>query len=382
MPSTSYWIIFLIFCFGRQVSSTRQISMANKHFKIGAQAWPPLLVIKQNLEGANTISGPVGDYLEYIGKARNCSFTIVTPSDGKWGQCNGADNCTGVIGLVARKEVDFAINPFTLTQDRREAVDFTRPVLTEGQFEPIGYRVVIPVKSKSKMWYFINPFTQELWFLYIWTIPVCFLAMILVNFFCHGLVKWEATASFILRIALIEHSPATQGHTKKYQQKLLIIILVWSFMVLTYSYAGMLTAMLAKPQLQSPIKTLDELLDQNKVPWVIEAGGFVETLMRAAAPGSVTNKLLERSTRMSLKVSSSGCYSAEIEKDGRFGAICAVEDFKTLTTNDFSRTGKCNYYPLQQKFLQSWVSLAVPVRLALLSYALGQNHFQHVSIIR
>ena len=342
------------------MSTTRQTSLANRHFKIGANAWPPLLAIGKNDEGEDTIYGPVGEYLKYLKQARNCSFTIVIPTDRKWGHCNGPDNCTGVIGLVARNEVDFAINPFTQTTDRKVAVDFTRPVLYANY-----YAVVIPVKPKTKMWYFIYPFTPELWSLYIISIPVCLIALGLVDYLCNDISNLDAVASFVLRIALIEHSTRYLGHAKMYQQKLAVIVLVLSFMVLTYSYSGNLTAMLTKPQLQSPIRTLNELLTQSEIPWVIESGGFVETLMSAAPPGSLTNKIYERSTRMSLKVSSSGCYSAELEEDGSYGAICSIDDFRTLTAKDFSRTGKCNYYVVEQRFLHSWAALAIQVRHSL-----------------
>ena len=288
----------------------------------------------------------------------------MTPSDRKfsnsWGHCKGPDNCTGLVGMVARNEVDFAINPFTQTTDRIEAVDFTRPVVYESYVA-----VVMPVKSKSKMWNFIDPFTTELWLLYITSIPLCFFAMVLIDFLCNGFVKLEMTAGFVLRIALNEHSCRNLGMAKMNQQKLAVIGLVSSFMILTYSYSGNLTAMLTKPQLQSPIRSLSELLSQSKIPWVIESDSFVETLMRAAPPGSLTKKLYQRSSRMSLKVSEQACYSKELEEEGTHGAICFLEDFKTLTANDFGRSGKCNYYPLQQKFLQSWVSLAIPVRNAV-----------------
>ena len=370
MHVASYCIMVIFLCFGHQVLSTRQMSLANRHFNIGAHAWPPLLVVEKNHRGENIVTGPVGDYLNYIKQARNCSFTIVTPSDRKWGHCNGPNNCTGFIGLVARNEVDFAINPLTPTTDRKAGVDFTRPVLYDSYFG-----VVIPVKSKSNMWYFINPFTPELWLSYIVSIPVCLIAMILIHFLCSGSFGMEATISFVVRIALIEHinSDRLLDLAKRNQQKLAIITVVFSFMVLTYSYSGNLIAMLTKPQLQSPIRTLPELLNQSEIPWVIESGGFVETLMSAAPSGSLTKKLYERSTRMSLKGSRQACFSNELEEDGTHGAICSLDDFKTLTANDFRGSGMCNYYLLQQKFLQSWVSLAIQVR---------QDHFQHVSSMR
>ena len=328
--------------------------MSNKHFKIGAVPWPPFLVINKNEKGENSISGPVGDYFGYMQKARNCTFTIVTPSDGLWGNCNGADNCTGVIELVARKEVDFAANPFTMTLDRIVAIDYSRPV------EISFYGVVVPLESKSNIWYFVDPFSPKVWILYITSIPVFFLAMGLVEFLCGGgFVKWKATASFVLRTALIEHSHSSlpPNHTKMYQQKLLIIIWVWSYMVLVYSYAGNLTAMLARPKLQSPIRTLEELLARNEVPWVIESGGLPEYFMSTAATGSVMKRMFDKGTMMPRL--SDPCFTPEVKRNRRFGAVCDGPSIKALTAKDFSETGKCNYYMVEEVFSHGIIGLPI-----------------------
>ena len=42
---------------------------------------------------------------------RNLTITVVT-GDGTWGFCYNESNCTGMIGMVNRKEVDFAIGMF------------------------------------------------------------------------------------------------------------------------------------------------------------------------------------------------------------------------------------------------------------------------------
>ena len=65
---------------------------------------------------------------------------------------------------------------------------------------------------------------------------------------------------------------------------------------------------------------------------------------------------------MSLIVSSSGCYSDELEKSGEFGAICALEDFKTLSNKVFSETGKCKFYAVKERFLNTRNALAIQVR--------------------
>ena len=81
---------------------------------IAAEPRSPFLVLKKDINGKDTYSGLVWDFMEYIQEARNCTFTIVRPRDGLWGNCYGNNNCSGMIGLVNRKEVDFALGLVTV----------------------------------------------------------------------------------------------------------------------------------------------------------------------------------------------------------------------------------------------------------------------------
>ena len=103
------YFILLASCFGCQVSASRKAALTNKHLMVAAEPWPPILIISKDINGKDTYSGLVWDFMEYIQEARNCTFTIVRPHDGQWGFCYGNNNCSGMIGLVNRKEVDFAI---------------------------------------------------------------------------------------------------------------------------------------------------------------------------------------------------------------------------------------------------------------------------------
>ena len=79
------------------------------HLRMGAVPFPPFLVRNLDKNGQESYSGILWDFVEYIQKARNCTFTVVIPPDELWGICYGNNNCTGMIGLVNRREVDFAI---------------------------------------------------------------------------------------------------------------------------------------------------------------------------------------------------------------------------------------------------------------------------------
>ena len=88
--------------------------MHNKHFKIGAVHRPPASVLTKDENGQHVVGGLTGKFLEYVKNARNCTFEIVIPGDRQWGTCYGKNNCTGMIGLVNRTEVDLAIGDIFL----------------------------------------------------------------------------------------------------------------------------------------------------------------------------------------------------------------------------------------------------------------------------
>ena len=105
----SYIIFLMIGCTMGQAPSIEQMSMHNKHFRVGAVPRPPVFEISKGKDGEDIIGGLLGQFLQYLKEARNCTLEVVIPDDGLWGNCYGKNNCSGMIGLVDRKEVDFAM---------------------------------------------------------------------------------------------------------------------------------------------------------------------------------------------------------------------------------------------------------------------------------
>ena len=83
--------------------------MTNKHLRIAAEPWPPYITMEENVDGSVKMGGYCWDWIEFWQYARNFTFTVVRPPDGLWGTCVGPNNCTGLIGMVNRNEVDFAL---------------------------------------------------------------------------------------------------------------------------------------------------------------------------------------------------------------------------------------------------------------------------------
>ena len=93
-------------------------TLHNKHLKIGSGYFPPSFAWSCPEEGFDwevdcphdrKYSGYMWDLLLFMQRARSFTFTIVASKNYTGGTCYGVDNCTGVIGLVNRGEVDIVL---------------------------------------------------------------------------------------------------------------------------------------------------------------------------------------------------------------------------------------------------------------------------------
>ena len=222
------------------------------------------------------------------------------------------------------------------------------------------YSVVVPLKHDSKMWFIIDPLDYEVWLGLILSVPIYLLAMVLADYLYIGYADLDDLIGFILRNALSEQNSRLTKDTRAYQ-KVFILVWIWSTLILVQSYGGNLTAMLAEPKLHDPIRTLEELVSQNEIPWVIEEGS-IDFYLSSSASGSILRRLYEGATRMNkmtfLEQMMHGCFTTEIKQEGRYGSICSSGSIVALMTNDYTNTGKCNYYITEDKFLASGSSMA------------------------
>ena len=61
-----------------------------------------------------TYGGALWEFLKMVKLARNVTFSILVEPTQTWGYCHSMNNCTGMIGMVNRREVDFALGTVCL----------------------------------------------------------------------------------------------------------------------------------------------------------------------------------------------------------------------------------------------------------------------------
>ena len=234
-------------------------------------------------------------------------------------------------------------------------MDFSRP------HWPSFHAVVIPVQFDSKMWYMIDPFTFHVWLLIIAIIPIYLVAMGLTDYVYHGLVNWDDIGGHLIRNVLSEHNFSLPDRKQIYQ-KLLDITWIGSMFVIVLAFSCNLTAILAKPRLKSPLKTLDELMNQNEITWVLEKETHIEHFMKASKAGTPMKKLFNGAKLMPHLTPREqfkfGCYAAKLRGRGNYASICSTGSILPMYAQDYSETGKCNFYILEEKFLSSGYAMA------------------------
>ena len=217
------------------------------------------------------------------------------------------------------------------------------------------------------MWYIIEPYHYIVWILLIAAMPIYLIVMGLTDYFYHGVIAWDDVGGLLIRNVLSEQNFRPQDRAKAYQ-KMLDFFWIWSMLVLVQAYSGNLTAMLAKPKLQQPIKTLAELTNQTQISWVIEKGLPAEFYLKTWANGTILKELYNRASLMPPlgpeELLKYGCYAAKLKDEGHFkmGSISDIGRILPMYNKDFTETGKCNFYLLEEKILESIFSMAFQVR--------------------
>ena len=218
------------------------------------------------------------------------------------------------------------------------------------------YNIVIPLKTdKEDLWSFVNPMAYQVWICALVSIPIYILAMCLVECICNGsnTADWQSVVGFVVRNAFHETIRLPDKGTSR---KLLIIVCIWSTFIVCASYAGNLTAMLTNPKLDRPIHNPDDLLNQDDLSWVVEAGIGAVEYMSASPPGSTWRKIYEQIQELNYgdeeETWPSGCFSSSTYNSGKHASICDIDTIRSHMHYNFSGEGLCRWYVTDNNFFQ------------------------------
>ena len=114
-------MMLLVVLFIQKGRGQPHTGLRNKHVRIAISWWDPFFKWgcpghgydwEDDCPNDRIYTGVMWDLLLFMKEARNFTYTLIREPDWVWGICHAINNCTGMVGMVNRKEVDFALGRF------------------------------------------------------------------------------------------------------------------------------------------------------------------------------------------------------------------------------------------------------------------------------
>ncbi|XP_069995854.1 glutamate receptor-like [Penaeus vannamei] len=312
--------------------------MSSRPFiKIAAEEWIPWTRLHPQKDGSLKISGPMANLLQIFSEMLEFDYELVRPVDRVWGTSTPNGSWTGLLGMLQREEVEFALGPFGVTPQRDVVCDFSEPVYSENN----AILMVRPT-LQSDMSGFLKPFTAQVWLL-ILTSVLCMGAVMVWMVRAEDTIFRAGTKGLLGKVAIWVIKAFTQEGSEWLPKgdggRLLVTTWLLASLVFMSSYSGILTAMITVPRVTIPIDSLADLVAQDDLSWRLEKGSMMFQYFQEA----------EDDVRRKVFTGMSGtfpdCWAArEAIAKGEFAAICDKTTMKKAMSWDFSSSGQCHLY--------------------------------------
>ncbi|XP_045601688.1 probable glutamate receptor [Procambarus clarkii] len=316
---------------------------------VAAEEFQPHVIV-QTRTSALSFLGPMAEALHLLARSLNFTYTFLRPPDGSWGVKLPDGSWTGMVGMVGRKEADIGLGPFAVTSVRAEMVDFTYPIL-------VDYGRILARRGRPEVdpWSFLLPFTPEVW---VGTLAVLLLVLSTVAVMqrCSARMtaprdRWLGDTLFTYSRVLLQQD--ARGCSRLWWERLVLGGWMLLMLVLTRSYSGTLTSILAVRYVPEPFQTLRALLDSPRVTLVWEANTMYVQYFRSVDSGIFREVMdSEKAGRIKYVKSTEYTYMRDhLVRQGKHVFLGEDLSSKVLMAQDFSNTGACDFYTSRDKFL-------------------------------
>lgn len=217
--------------------------------------------------------------LQMLLQGLNMPYEVLLPKDPEWGHKTSNGNWTGLMGMIARDEIDMAVGYFFLSEDRLEISDYSYPY---SSIE-MTFATRLPEIIHSSLT-FIHPFTIILWI-------SLFLAVLIVSIVLRCLLTKSPTLStvvFNIFGSLLE----SQINIKLPLRSDKILLMTWLFAAffISHSYSSVLLSFLTVPLREKSIKTFQSLssaVQNNEMKGFLLEGSVLHKTMAKHADNSI-----------------------------------------------------------------------------------------------
>lgn len=225
--------------------------------------------------------GMEGLYLKDILEALGLEYQVVVPADREYGTWRSNDSWTGLIGMVQRGEADIAFSALTVTEKRKNVVEFSIPYYTE----PLSFAIGKPKKEQLKN-AFLYPFKYRVWEGFL-----CMLISMSAVLYMVFERKYSLGRILLVVFGNVMRQPLMLG-TNTVKSKIVISLWLLCAYVLSSSYSGALLSFLTLPTQR---KTVEDFIQLSEV---VSKGTHKTFVMK----GSMTSSYFRSMSQQHLKL--------------------------------------------------------------------------------
>ncbi|KAH9496321.1 Glutamate receptor 2 [Bulinus truncatus] len=275
---------------GENITTTS--SPAVNHLIVSVVDQEPFIV-REPTQGRDLYKGFIVDLLNEISRRANFTYEFTQPSDGRTGEYRQA-GWTGVIGDVVSGRAHVGGAALTVTTKREEAVDFTKPYLSNS----VNLLVQKPTWDDLGLGYLVRPFSADYWIMILVVLLLIGIVFFIIGKFSP--YEWGNVAadrdprgaknSFTLRNSyLFALSTLTWQGFREAPHSLsgrIMAAFWWMFVLFSLiAYTANLTAyLLARPEQipKMPFKNYEDLLASPDIRVGVLLSGSTENSLRTS----------------------------------------------------------------------------------------------------
>ncbi|CAG2184585.1 unnamed protein product [Mytilus edulis] len=263
------------------------LDFRNATLKVAAVPLDPMVFFNTDENNKTTYTGLCIDILDQLALKLNFNYEIVTPADNAYGSLEDDGTWNGMVGMVMRKEADFAAGPFTITAARESVIDFTKTYMEEG----VGILTLRPQVEANKEYKMFKPLSITVWILIGVAIIVVGVVMFIVNRYSPCSTELEehqhyletehlSSSMWLIYGAFVEQGGDAQPRSLSGR---VMLSFWWIFTILmAATYTANLAAYLTVTIIDSPINSLEELARHENIRPLIFTGANLHTLFQTA----------------------------------------------------------------------------------------------------
>ncbi|XP_060072907.1 glutamate receptor ionotropic, kainate 2-like [Ylistrum balloti] len=277
--------------------STQVGVLGNKTLVITTVLDDPYVMIKEELKddpdqekyGNNLYEGFCVDLLKEISDIVHFDYKITQVPDGKYGVLNNGQ-WNGVIGQLVERKADIAVAALTISYEREQSIDFTKPFLNLG----ISILFRMPKREKPGLFSFLNPLAIEIWIYVIAAyLLVSFSIFVLARFSPYEWYNphpcnpetdtvqntFNLSNSFWFTVGTLMQQ-GSDINPRAVSTR--IVGGTWWFftLIIISSYTANLAAFLTVERMDSPIESAEDLAKQTEISYGTLEGGSTMTFFK------------------------------------------------------------------------------------------------------